>query len=292
MNGTVTADCVNNVNCNDGLFTQIATLPVSAAFSCTWIDRMTANCDAIQGTQTRIVIDFEFDPFLGIVTKLCIGEATRTITVDFPTFVHDGAFSQNPPTFATLRSRNILLTVGQVLTDQLNAITVADVYDEWLDWVGNCNAADYEGNGTLDLDTSTGTLAINGIQYDLDADANEIPSWIIQNDWHDLIYIAYASGETLPGDTTDVAPADGNPDNTCSAGVDCLNVTVNGTVNNNIRAIILSVGQDLTGNRPTNLPTDYLDNVENTDNDDVFTKSALSAGYNDQTRIISTLLNP
>lgn len=117
------------------------------------------------------------------------------------------------------------------------------------------------------------------VPYDLDVDDDELPQWFVDDGWEEQIYVAYASGETLPGDVT--AGQDCN-----SLGTSCLSVTVNGSTTSNIRAVAVSAGSDLTGSRPSTALTDYLES-DNSNTDDVFLKDTFSTTYNDQTRIIS-----
>jgi len=267
--GTITAACLNDINCNDGLFSQITELPLSTTFDCTWVDKTTADCSTMTTTRTRAISYFNsFGDF-------CFSTGTRTYTIDFPVFV--GVFAKNDPTSTTIRSRNVSL-VNQVIADQVGAITITDTVSGGF----GPTCASNQGTGSLDFTTATGTLVINGIQYDLDIDDGELPSWFVNNKWQDLIYLAYASGETLPGDTT--AGQD------CVTLAPCITVTnANGSVNN-VRATVLTAGVDLpTGNaRPSGALSDYFDGDNSSPIDDSFVKNRITTTYNDQTRIIST----
>jgi hypothetical protein len=290
--GTITAVCLNNINCNDGLFPQITELPLSTVFDCTWTDKATADCSTLQGSHPSVRNIFE----VIWPTKICIGTVTRNYTLNFPSFIGD--FVANPSTTSRVRTRNVFLSSIQSLSNQANAITITDVFTETFSLWAGCTASDYEGTGTLDFDSSTGVMAINGIQYDLNSDGidlnadgdyddageerPELPTWFVENGWQDLVYLAYASGEPLPGNTT--AGQD------CVAlATPCISVSINGTAMNNVRAAVVSAGVDLTSGtaRPNGTLSDYFDD-DNNDLDNVIDEKRITVTYNDQTRIIST----
>ena len=126
-------------------------------------------------------------------------------------------------------------------------------------------------------------METTGIQYDIDIDNDELPEWFVANDWQNLVYVAYASGEPLPGDTT--AGQD-----CVSLATSCITVNINGIATNNVRAAVISAGVDLTPGtvRPNGTLADYFDSENSNPVDDSFVKNRITAIYNDQTRIVST----
>ena len=124
---------------------------------------------------------------------------------------------------------------------------------------------------------TTGTITAAGLHYDLDADNGELPAWFFENGWHELIYVAYASGEsTLPGSSA------------CTAGTDCISVSFNGLVENNARGIVINAGLDLTGSRPSGTLSDYFEGENTSPLDELFAKDKVTSTNNDQLRIITT----
>jgi hypothetical protein len=275
--GTLPVDCIRNVDCIDPLYpqiTQVTTPPVD----CTWTDKDTADCtNAGWVTMSSITCDRGCGDFT----------CTREYNVNIPEF--SGTASINNPTNLDLRTRNVSLNDLPV---QNNAVQIRDRYTGD-DPANSCltTTTSTIGGGSINFVAGTTGSVEATIQYDLDIDDSELPEWFVANDWQNLIYVAYGSGELpLPGDTTDIlpGPADGNPDNVCTAGVDCMSININGTVNNNIRAAVFSAGIDFNSARPSNLLTDYFENENSNPIDDLFVKNRLSNIYNDQTRIIST----
>ena len=140
---------------------------------------------------------------------------------------------------------------------------------------------------TNDADTK-GVITATGLQYDMDIDGGELPSWFVLNDWHELIYMSYASGEPLPGNTT--------------VGQDCVTLVANcitvddggsnaaiadgPVVINNVRAVAVSAGTDTSGSRPSGNLGDYFE-VDNAVADDIFMKDS-TVTNNDKLRVIAT----
>lgn len=272
--GIITDDCLYRIDCNDGTFPVLTELNINSNFECTWSDRLTANCSTITGTNSAFV-------FINLwPVRICFGTITRTYTIDFPEFVNEGVFASTAPTSSTVRTRDVSLDTTQAISDQVGAITITDVFNQLFALGLGCD--DYNGTRTLNFVNATGTLAINGIQYDLSIDDDELPIWFVENEWHELTYLTYAADEPLPGNTT--AGQD------CNSLGTCLSVNINGSTNSNVRAAALAAGITLTGQDRVTTPdaNDYYDDAENTDSDEVFLKSRVTTTYNDQTRIIST----
>jgi hypothetical protein len=230
---------------------------------------------------------------------------TRTYTVDitFTDSSGDGADIQYPSSTAT-RTRD--LTVNSA--DDANALNSGNSSISLTIKDDRQVVATLDGGGTYtrsvnstrvltnDLHT-TGSITANGILYDIDIDGYdgnsdedyddtneiepELPSWFVENGWQDLIYVAYASGEPLPGNTT--AGQD-----CVTLGTNCIIATINGTANNDVRAAVFSSGVDLNVARPSGNITDYYEGENSSPIDDIFIKDKITTTYNDQTRIIST----
>ena len=191
--------CLNNIDCNDGIFAVVSELtPDSLPVNCNWSDRDTADCQSF--TVTRTV------PYVYSGACPAGGTLTRTYTVDFPAFAGTTT-TINAQTTTNTRTRDISLTGSLPL--QADVIRLDDVYVGLrrlcFGFFCFCIWDSYQltGTGSIEFDANTtGTMAVNGIQYDIDVDNDELPSWFVDNGWHALIYLAYASGETLPGDTT------------------------------------------------------------------------------------------
>ena len=227
---------------------------------------------------------------------------TYTINITFTDDTADGADIINP-TAATQRTRNlelenfdIALTPGQgtaLHTPGANAISIIIDETREIEVTGSPTVPSpvisVSSSRTLTNDADTkGVITATGIPYDVDIDAGELPAWFVQNDWHELIYLSYASGENLPGDTT--------------VGQDCVTLVTNcisvddgGTnpatadgavVTTNVRAVALSAGIDTSGSRPSANLADYFE-VDNAVVDDIFMKDS-TVNNNDQLRVIAT----
>jgi len=271
VSGTVTADCLRNVDCIDGTFPQLAqvTTPLN---DCTWTDKDTINCTPASSVlMSSITCDFGCGDFT----------CTREYLINIPAFT--GTSSINNPTNTTTRTRDV--TLNGSLPIQTAAVTIVDRYIGDNPFTSCLTTTIREiGNGVIYFTGSTtGTLQSTSIQYDLDIDNDELPEWFVANDWQDLVYVAYASGEALPGDTT--AGQD-----CVSLATSCITVNINGIATNNVRVAVVSAGVDLTPDtvRPNGTLTDYFDSENSNPVDDSFVKNRITAIYNDQTRIVST----
>lgn len=278
---TLSAACLNDINdCDEGgIFPEITSLSPPANINCTWSDKDTVNCDSFSVSTT---VNYRPDVSCPIST------ITRTYTINYPAYT--GVSVVVNPTATNTRRRDVSLTAAgaDFIPAQANAISISDVYNNtYLYWFGSCfgpfgTITVASGASTFDADTQ-GIIAVNDIRYDIDIDAGELPSWFVQNGWHELIYLAYASGETLPGDT--IVGQDCN-----TLATPCVSVTINGTLTPNVRAAVFSAGLDLSPltARPNGILSDYFEVENSSPADDTFLKDKTTAIYNDQTRIIST----
>ena len=98
--------------------------------------------------------------------------------------------------------------------------------------------------------------------------------WYLQNNWHDLIYMALAPGY-----------APGGPNN-CVAG--CLTLLNGPPAIDDKPALLFAAGAPLplAGPRPSALLSDYLED-DNANGDDVFVMNFVSPVFNDSVRILA-----
>ena len=111
----------------------------------------------------------------------------------------DGISSITDPTSAETRTRTV------VLNSNLPDFSVSTVL------ISATNGID---TGTISIQTgATGLMTLSGLRYDLNTSPgeNELPEWFTENNWHHLIYTAYAN---------DYSPGGGG---SCIAG-SCLSV--------------------------------------------------------------------
>ena len=271
--------------------------------SCEWTNRNSVKCT---GTKSFP------DPTCSSVSGTCpqTGAVSCDRSYDFDLeFLDESAatVSITDPDPANVRTRDVTIDISLLTTILTNySIQVTDSNTiKGPNPPCNLNTFIETRSLTIDVGSSTGTITIAGIHYDLDVDgmdlnadddyddagefSPEIPEWLFNNNWHHLVYIGYATGETLPGDTTDTTPADGVPDNACTSGTDCLELNNSGSPNDNKRAIAIIAGEVLTGQDRTTSPaiTDWFEN-ENNNGNDIFDKADSTSTFNDQIRIIST----
>lgn len=102
------------------------------------------------------------------------------------------------------------------------------------------------------------------------------PSWFFANKWHEVVFYAVASKCTKPS-----SPA-------CSASGGLLTVTNLPPPNSNIQALIIMPGRAFSGQtRPCAAVSDCLEDAENTDGDNDYTKSAVTPTVNDRLLVVS-----
>ena len=279
---TLSDACLNDINdCDEGgIYPEITSLNSTAALNCIWTDKDTADCDSFSVT---VVVPYVHNP----VECPVGGTLTRTYTINYPAFT--GVSTTVDPDAGNIRTRNVQLTAVNpaFIPVQAGAIEIRDRFTGQVFvpvWPG-CGFANnlLIGIGTSDFDADTsGDIAINGINYDIDIDDGEISEWFVSNGWQDLIYVSYASGEPLPGNTT-------VGQDCVTLAANCLSVDADALVTANVRAVAVSAGVDLTPGtaRPNGTLADYFE-FENFVVDDLFMKDKLQADRNDQTRIIAT----
>lgn len=299
--------CLNDIaDCDeDGFFPEMDSLQSSNAIECVWSDEEIIEATTEKTTKGIAKNTAKCSPFSVTLPpqpytphpSICSagGTITRTYTIAFPSFT--GTATINKPTvgFTRLRDASLTATSPDHLPVQEQAIQIADTYSGELadlEDPSQCRSVTgmQIGSGTSTFHAETqGTIAINDMQYDLDIDANELPAWFVVNHWHRLIYLAYASGESLPGDTSDTHPADGIPDNACKIlGHACLVLHSLGASSDDKRAIVMVAGRALAGSRPSANIADYFEEKNAIPQDGNFWQAKTTKIFNDQIKVIST----
>jgi len=144
---------------------------------------------------------------------------------------------------------------------------------------------DYKEDGSAEVgratfqpsNASSGTMKVSDIDYYFAVNSGDIPEWLVDNKWHQLVSVGYS----------DVDKPGGVPP--CTAGVDCLVLTGSGAPNDNKRSLVISAGKELAGqDRSAGNMDDYYEGENNSAGDDTYQKSAPSNTFNDQMRVIDT----
>lgn len=126
---------------------------------------------------------------------------------------------------------------------------------------------------TIPSGGAQGSIRVSNIDYYLNEQSGDLPSWFVRNKWYQYLYVAYSNDEA-PGDNA-----------VCSAGSDCITVNISGASENDIRALVMITGEELsTQNTSSGMLSDYFDDAENTDGDDIFNKNTDSTTFNDLIR--------
>lgn len=208
------------------------------------------------------------------------GSRTQDFSFEF-TFKYDDDFSFpdkrtfDPATADTVARYDLVLDATNI---EVVNIEVTDT---------ETSTGDELCTGTASVRLSDGaTLSITGIRRNLD---EEVPEWFIKNKWHHLIFAAI-SENIVPG---------------AAGGGSDLTLTVNstGASSTDKQVLLLIAGADLSGNRPSDTLSDYLDTLDPSnlnplldpsltdydnadgDGDDSFITSPVSSIFNDQIRV-------
>lgn len=257
----------NSANNNSPVLINQALAPsVTGGPECTWTSANdVTNCRGQGQTSVSTVL----------------GPSTRTFQLDI---TYSGTPGITNPTASTLRTRSVSLSGAFPVSTNVN-ITITD----HVDLLGlGLVYYDFIGTNTLD-GSASGSLDTSGIAYKLDPApppprSPELPPWFIDDNWHHLIYVAYAPGEPLPGGAA-----------VCAPGVNCLSLQDNraspGTTRNDVRALAVSAGAVLSGqNRAAGggALNDYFEGQNASAGDGIFERRVPSSAFNDQIRVIST----
>lgn len=215
------------------------------------------------------------------ITKYMQGNLNRQY--DFAiTFTDGNGATVHAPTSGSVRTRD-LDTSGSLSTASV-VLTLTDTWTisgQWPDYGVTTKQSVTTLNGNS---ATTGSIAASGIQYDIDVDGDELPSWFVSNGWEDLIYVAYADNEPLPGDTTA-----GQDCKSLPGPGSCLTLGGTGTPNNDKRALVIGAGRQLGSQDRTASPgvlSSYFENQNNTPADDDFEKGSQTSTFNDKIRIV------
>ena len=214
------------------------------------------------------------------------GRVSRVFTIEFPSYFA-GTATIRPPRADAVRVRDVSLTAAssdQVLSSSGEYhVFIADAFSGELynRKTKTCDKGEFHISALMYFDPqrmTRGRITVHNIHYDLDLGRGELPAWLMRNGWQNLIYVAYASAEPLPGSSAEADCA--------SAAASCLTVNVHGTDRTDVRAIVLSAGAGLNRSGPGESLTDYLEG-DNGNLDHRFEKKRITANYNDQIRIIA-----
>ena len=235
----------------------------------------------------------------GIETTLYNGTPNDFTVGDSYTVYHDYVFSREHIFHAKFRGNQ-----------GTNTVSEERVRDVCLGYSSDCStvstAVSFSGNGGTSLITlrdyeedettevgratftptsaSSGSIRVSNIDYYLADDDVDMPQWLIRNNWHQLIYIAYDGGDS-PSGGTDCVPVSTNAATTNP----CLTLTGGGSPNDNKRALIISAGEPLsTQDRTLGITSGYYENENNDAGDDDFKTGAIISTFNDQVRILDT----
>lgn len=255
--GTVTPDCLRDVDCDDGLFPPIAAVEKSS-HSCEWSSKETVNCDDSGWIKTHSISCNE-----GCLSSP--GTCERRYYVKFPEYTGTEMDVTPPGADASdkwNRKRNVYVDTNNPADypDQSRAVEIVDTFTGLTP--SACSpGTEIIGDGYINFTSNTtGRMGTINIKYDLDMDDNELPGWFVENDWHEMTYIAYPESEAYPGDN----------DTQCTAGTDCLNLSWIGDsgtelLSNGVRALVMLSGKEIntqTGNRPSPDLRDYYENAD------------------------------
>ncbi len=316
---TISPNCMENWNCNDLIFGIIPVIRPPAPQICTWTNRNDMNCAA-----PPIVFSITTAPNACPVNG-CNGTCTRTYTLNsINNYLGNGFMSAiNVPAPGIRRARDVALTLPLPLAFPIvnPLVTITDTMTGQ-----DPNTAPLcipiaappltIDSKTISLNGATTGNYITTLPYEIDAtgvdidgDGNyitagdvapELPPWFINSNWHQLVYVAYPAVEPQPGITNPFAPG-GDDISVCNANCLTLTSTQGGAIgqtNTQARAVVSIAGQDITGNRPTGLISDYFEgvidvNLDGIDDDEIFDQQLFNLGvYDDQIRIIQTNNNP
>ncbi len=135
----------------------------------------------------------------------------------------------------------------------------------WTMTVNNGDDADFNTTGIYAEPQSGGILP------------GDLPAWFATNNWGPYLYINYAAN-LIPTGT-----------GTCTAGTDCINLSVSDTASrNDVEAVVLSAGVALTGQtRAAGSALNQFFEEDNANGNDNVERKAGTTGFNDFLRLIA-----
>ena len=260
--------------------TQATPFSVTGSPECTWTMRDAINCNGRATDPELITL-----PPTTVWPWIRKGTASRVY--DFTLNIPPGGIVSVPPGTNTVRTRDLAVNAlfpvtfpgGTVLTIK---ITDTGQYDTQCfifipTWCFPLvPASPYTNTQTNTITTATdGDIFITDVTYDPGV-GDEIPQWLIVNNWHKLTQAVYSAGD---------APDNSGP---CIPASVPACVTLDGTVApmDNKRALVISAGVDLTANRPSANLMDYFEDKNASPGDDEFIKQAITNTFNDQVRVL------
>ncbi|TDJ65139.1 MAG: hypothetical protein E2O35_07665 [Proteobacteria bacterium] len=273
--------CLAASDCVDPDFGLISLAPLAADTDCTWRDP-----DGEVAPKAADYIRCTAEITLPSISKAYPGPLPGTLTRKYEITVSlqdsDGDIHVDNPTNLLPRRRTIksinpsdsdpadgMPSIEITVTQTHSSSEQPDLVDQWI--------------VTADGDT-TGEVTVSGVQYDLDIDAGELPGWVIENDWHHLLYFAYSNADS-PVSTA-----------TCDTTGPCITLRVQriGAAapvdQTNNRGVVLMAGRDISGFRPSGNLADYFEdeNDQTATPGNIFFSGPFSATFNDQIRSIGT----
>jgi len=184
------------------------------------------------------------------VIPLLVGDISRTY--DFDMKYEDPDFDDTrivAPNDTMVRTREPRIDSGLLVQGNIN-IDVTDIMRDITYFPSSAPSPSEQSTQTIlsSISGTTGTIYAIGLKYDLDVDNQELPSWFVKNEWHEMIYISYPDSEDYPGTDSDQ----------CTAGTDCISLHwIDGggvtDVSNDIRAMALIAGKALSGQDRTGI---------------------------------------
>ena len=136
---------------------------------------------------------------------------------------------------------------------------------------------------TLTADTGTrATFTFANLEYDLSAARDGVPRWFVDNGWHRYLHVVVAGDETGAGSTS--------PGTCITAGSGCLTLNASGVARSDVPAFLIGSGPALPGQDRTACGAGclgaYFEPPDNASGGDSATRAPLSAGFNDQIRVV------
>ena len=211
----------------------------------------------------------------------------RTYTV----VLTNWAYTVDAPTATTLRVQHFIranAALGAAPQAELVEIQLSDVRIA----ADNTKTALGSSRLTLVAGATVDQFELINVPFDLEIDDDdkidlpshpspgELPGWLVANEWHHLLYVAYASAHA-PGDTA----------TECATHIDgCLTVNWSRSgaapVPLKVGAVVLGAGAALSAQvRPSIKLGDYFEGA-NAKEDDTFEKADAAASFNDRLRIL------
>ena len=254
---TIEGDSVSNGDMTAGDHNISNGLGATGGPQCLFTDKLQVNCSGYEES-----------------TGDCNGESGTLIrrTYDF-VFTGEDAVLQKPKTSQFRRRRvriNKPSSPDDIPLGSNITFTITDVALSGPELGNQC------GKGTLinDGDT-TGFMQVAKIRWELGA-GEEIPQWILQQQWHHQLYVAYADPLKPSNSPTD-----------CSAGSTCLSLS-GVTPSDDKRAVVVLAGNELAGqNRDTWSVSAYYEEANTSLGDDAFKTADAGATFNDRVRVVT-----